>query len=381
MSPGCPFHNVSGPAPRAAAAATKPFSVDDELGFLAEVYAKHPEKLGPRREQCRVALGAGRAAPPTTHELTAAARIAWRNHSRCIGRLYWRSLEVRDRRGIVRSDTMFEALAEHLARADNGGQIRSVMTVFAPRDAGTPAPRIWNHQLCGYAGYRDRNGHVRGDPRSVALTEQALALGWEPPKARGAFDLLPWIIQGAGETPRVFALPPGLVREVPLSHPELPWFGQLGLRWYAVPVIADMCFHAAGTDFPAAPFNGWYMGTEIGARNLADEKRYNQLPVIAARMGLDTRQPRSLWQDRALVELNLAVLHSFAAAGVRIVDHHTASREFTRFCAHEKRAGRSVSARWDWIVPPLSPATTEVFHTPMHETANTPDFHYERHPL
>lgn len=287
---------------------------------------------------------------------------------------------MRDRRETAKSDAIFQALAEHLALADNGGQIRSVMTVFAPRESGATVPRIWNHQLCGYAGYHDRHGHVLGDPRNIAFTERAIALGWQPPKSRGAFDLLPWIIQGAGESPRVFALPFSLVREVALVHPEFPWFGQLGLRWYAVPVIADMCFHAAGTNFPAAPFNGWYMGTEIGARNLADEKRYNQLPVIAARMGLDIRQPRSLWQDRALVELNIAVLHSFAAAGVRMVDHHTASKEYTRFCAQETRAGRSVSARWDWIVPPLSPATTEVFHTPMYETPRTPDFHHQEPP-
>ncbi len=272
---------------------------------------------------------------------------------------------------------MFENLVEHLALADNGGQIQSVMTVFAPGDRRAPAPRIWNHQLCGYAGYLDRHGHVLGDPRNIALTERVLALGWNPPKERTAFDLLPWILQGAGELPRVFPIPPGAVREVSLMHPDFPWFKKLGLRWYAVPIIADMALHAAGTDFPTAPFNGWYMGTEIGARNLADAGRYNQLPVIAARLKLDMNGPRSLWQDRALVELNVAVLHSFALAGVRMVDHHKASAEFIRFCHKENAVGRTVSARWDWIVPPLSPATTEVFHTPMHEIARTPDFHYQ----
>ena len=59
-----------------------------------------------------------------------------------------------------------------------------------------------------------------------------------------------------------------------------------------------------GIMYTAAPFNGWYMGTEIGARNLADEGRYNKLPLIAKLMGQDTSSETTLWRDRALVELN-----------------------------------------------------------------------------
>jgi nitric oxide synthase oxygenase domain/subunit len=33
-----------------------------------------------------------------------------------------------------------------------------------------------------------------------------------------------------------------------------------------------------GLEFTACPFNGWYMGTEIG-RDLADENRYDKLLV------------------------------------------------------------------------------------------------------
>ena len=167
------------------------------------------------------------------------------------------------------------------------------------------------------------------------------------------------------------------MREVPLRHPRFPWFEELGLRWYAVPVVSDMGLHAAGTRFPAAPFNGWYMGTEIGARNLADPHRYNLLPVVAERMGLDRRRARDLWLDRALIELNAAVLHSYEAEGVKLTDHHTSSEEFMRFLGRERDAGREVSARWDWIVPPISAAATRVFHTPMREFPTTPDFRRE----
>ena len=79
-----------------------------------------------------------------------------------------------------------------------------------------------------------------------------------------------------------------MVLEVPLVHPEFEWFADLRLRWHAVPAISNMPLSIGGITYPAAPFNGWYVGTEIGARNLADADRYDLLPVVAERMGLDT---------------------------------------------------------------------------------------------
>lgn len=374
---GCPFSSKASKV--AGSHYTEPqraeaFSLEEDLAFLTEAHASEHARVE-RAEVCRAAITRGLPAPLTSEELAWGGKIAWRNHARCIGRLHWRSLVVRDRREVETPAAIAESLHEHLALAQGDGGVRSVMTVFAPAlHAGGPAPRIWNGQLCSYAGYRGRGGAVLGDPKNVELTERALALGWKAPAERGRFDLLPWIISGRDGKPELFALEAGVVREVALSHPDHAWFAELGLRWYAVPVIADMKLRAAGTDFAAAPFNGWYMGTEIGARNLADVERYNLLPVIADKLGLDRGSARTLWQDRALVELNVAVLHSYAEAGVKLVDHHAAADEFMRFCEREKTAGREVSARWDWIVPPLSPATTPVFHTPMTERASTPDF-------
>ena len=365
----CPFHATRPPISPPAAAV----SVDEELAFLAE--AHHGHVLAERLAVCRTALSEKRPAPLTSAELTWAGRIAWRNHARCIGRLYWRSLSVSDHRHLDTAEQIAASLREHLEFAQADGNVKSLLTVYAPpnRPDG-PAPRIWNHQLCAYAGYRHRDGTVLGDPKNIVLTEHALGLGWRPPAEPSHFDLLPWIVSGRDGGPKLFALPPGLVREVRLRHPQFAWFEQLGLRWYAVPVVCDLRLHAAGTNYPAAPFNGWYMGTEIGARNLADTDRYNLLPVIAEKLGLDQRNPRSLWKDRALLELNTAVLHSYEIEGVKLVDHHTASAEFMKFCEREQTAGREVSARWDWIIPPMSPATTTVFHTPMSEFPTTPDF-------
>jgi nitric-oxide synthase len=170
------------------------------------------------------------------------------------------------------------------------------------------------------------------------------------------------------------------VLEVPLSHPDYPWFADLELKWYAVPVISNMRLEIGGISYTAAPFNGWYMGTEVGARNLGDVKRYNVLPTIAQKMGLETGSDRSLWKDRAIVELNVAVLHSFARHDVAMVDHHTASRQFLLHEDREQRAGRDTPADWGWIVPPISASTTPVFHTPYDNRLLTPNLFYQDEP-
>jgi len=57
------------------------------------------------------------------------------------------------------------------------------------------------------------------------------------------------------------------------------WFEGFDLRWYALPAVANMMLEIGGLQFPACPFNGWYMSSEIGARNLCDVYRYNMLKV------------------------------------------------------------------------------------------------------
>ena len=54
----------------------------------------------------------------------------------------------------------------------------------------------------------------------------------------------------------------------------------MGLRWYALPAVANMTLDCGGLEFTGAPFNGWYMGTEIGARDFCDKYRYNLLEVM-----------------------------------------------------------------------------------------------------
>jgi nitric-oxide synthase, bacterial len=314
----------------------------------------------------------------TQAELAFGARVAWRNSARCIGRLYWRSLRVRDRRDVTSASDIAAESVAHLREATNGGRIRPVITVFAPDTPWQPGPRILNAQLIRYAGYETPEGPIIGDPVNADITRMAHDLGWSAGWPLGRFDILPLVVQEAGALPSLHELPAEAVLEVPIKHPEFRWFADLGLRWYAVPVISDMYLDVGGVRYPAAPFNGWYMCTEIGSRDLGDTGRYDQLPVIAQRMGLTTDRDRTLWKDKAMTELNLAVLHSFGAAGVTISDHHTESARFLQHMEREERQGRMCPADWTWIVPPSASSATPVFHRYYADFDQKPNFY--RHP-
>lgn len=112
---------------------------------------------------------------------------AWRNQARCIGRLYWRSLRVRDCRAVTNLVGMYAALCEHLELGTGEGDIWQVMTVFAPAERGRTGLVVCNRQLASDAGYREC-GTVLGDPLNCALTEEAFALGSEPCELRTAYS-------------------------------------------------------------------------------------------------------------------------------------------------------------------------------------------------
>lgn len=364
--------------------AAAPVDYAEAEDFLRMCYSENPKlgPVGPRLAVTRAQIGATGTYVHTPDELAYGARVAWRNASRCIGRLYWRSLVVLDRRRARTPDEIFALLVRHLCMAGGTaaanrepGAIRPVISVFPQAQPGQPFARVWNEQLIRYAGYRDAGGTVVGDPRAVAFTESMRALGW---RGKGdAFDVLPIAIETPDHGVRLFELPERAVLEVPLAHPEFGWFAELGLRWHAVPAISNMRLTIGGVHYPLAPFNGWYMGTEIGARNFGDADRYNMVPVVARMMGLDTSKPNTLWRDRALVELNRAVLWSFEKAGVKITDHHTESDRFLAHIRNEGRAGRKVPADWSWIVPPMSGGATGVFHRYYDEADQRPNFYLD----
>ena len=340
-------------------------------------------RLGPpdrRLWQVRREIEASGTYWHTPDELAFGARVAWRNSSRCIGRLYWNSLRVRDRREVTAAPDVAGESVTHLREATNGGRIRPMITVFAPDMPGRPGPRILSSQLIRYAGYDIVGGGVIGDPANAGLTRLARDLGWPGGRPASPFDILPLLVQEAGAPVTRHEIPADAVLEVGIEHPEFRWFANLGLRWHAVPVISDMDLEIGGIRYPAAPFSGWYMCTEIGSRDLGDSGRYNQLPVIAARMGLSTASDGNLWKDRAMTELNLAVLQSFSRAGVTITDHHTEAVRFLQHIEREERHGRACPADWTWIVPPAASSATPVFHRYYQHFDQTPNFYHHPAP-
>lgn len=350
--------------------------------YLRQFYEEKgvPEAFGPRWREVAAAIERTGTYRHTYDELAFGAKLAWRNASRCVGRLFWQGLQLRDARDLTTADEMFASIREHMHLATNGGNLRAVMTVFRPKAPDeSVGPRVWNSQLVRYAGYRQRDGSVLGDPANADFTDQALKLGWTPPARRGRFDVLPIIISLPGQRPAIYDLPRELCMEVELEHPDHAWFADFGLRWYVLPAVSEMLFHLGGIEYTAAPFNGWYMGTEIGARNLSDSYRYDMLPAIADKLGLDTRSERTLWKDRALVELNVAVLHSFEKRGAKIIDHHAACHDFLEFARQEHGCGRKVSGRWSWLVPPVSGSATACFHHEFEEHTVLPQYFYQPH--
>jgi nitric-oxide synthase len=340
---------------------------DEAEVFLRGFYAEHPDagSAAARVRTVRGEIYATGTYNQTPDELAWAAKLAWRHSARCSGRGpdKWRRLRLRDRRWARTPAEVAAETIEHLREATNRGNIRSVITVFAPDTPHRPGPRIVNSQALRYAGYRLSDGGFLGDPANEELTRLAQELGWQG--SGSAFDLLPLIVADGEGRQRVFDIPRDAVLEVPIFHPDpgFEWFAGLGLKWYAVPVICDMWLDAGGIRYPCAPFSGWYQaGSEIGVRNFGDAGRYDMLPAVAGQMGLDTSRPSTLWRDRAVTELAVAVQASFREAGVMATDHQSEMTRFMQFVAAEEDAQRPWCADWSWIVPPSGGSTTPAWH-------------------
>ncbi|MEL6928076.1 MAG: nitric oxide synthase oxygenase [Cyanobacteria bacterium J06600_6] len=345
--------------------------------YLKQCYLERglPEVFLPRWQSVEQEIAETGTYVHTFDELSYGARLAWRNSSRCVGRYFWESLQIRDLRHLETEEEMFAALVDHIKIATNNGDLRALMTAFKP-----DGRRLWNSQLLRYAGYLQADNTVLGDPANVELTTKAIELGWQPPEHPTQFDYLPLIIQLPGKEPKWFDLPTEIILDVELTHPSYEWFSELGLKWYALPAVCNMSLDLGGIQYSCTPFNGFYMGTEIGGRNLSDTHRYNMLPEISDRLKLDRSSNDTLWKDRALIELNLAVLHSFKNQGVRLIDHHTMTNYFMEFMQDESKCQRPVHADWGWIVPPISGSATPVYPLELSNRILKPNYFYMSDP-
>lgn len=301
----------------------------------------------------------------TSEELEYGAKVAWRNSNRCIGRFFWDKLTVRDLRHIDDEQDFIHSIEEHINLATNDGKIQPMISIYSNNI------EIMNEQLIRYAGYEDR-----GDPNSRATTKLLQHLNWS---SKGTdFDILPLIYRMNLGNLKYHQYTDSLIKEVPIKHDQYPDLEKLNLKWYSVPIISNMDLEIGGIFYHTAPFNGWYMETEIGVRNFTDEYRYNKLKDIAHAFHLDTTTTTSYWRDKALVEFNYAIFHSFKNAGVSIVDHYTASKQFKKFEENEQKANRKVTGKWSWLAPPLSPSLVHNYHKGYDNEMRSPNFLYKK---
>ena len=162
--------------------------------------------------------------------------------------------------------------------------------------------RVWNSQLISYAGYASPNDPniIIGDAGNLQFTQFCEFLGWKG--KGGRFDVLPIVLSGPDGLPVFFEYPEDLILDVKIrynclllwtyilifffefffyqiSHPTIPQFADLGLKWYAIPAVSGMLLEVGGVQFPACPFNGWYAVSEIATADFLNIHRYNLLNV------------------------------------------------------------------------------------------------------
>lgn len=240
----------------------------------------------------------------TEEELIYGAKMAWRNSNRCIGRLFWENLHVLYKRHLNTEEAIKEALFHHIAYATNGGKIKPTITIFQ-QETRNSSIRIWNHQLIRYAGYETEHG-VIGDSDSIAFTKECIKLGWTGEQTN--YDILPLVIQVNEQKPKLYEIPNDIVLEVPIQHPDYRWFEELGLQWYAVPIISSMRLEIGGISY-------------------------------------------------------------------------TAAQQFKIFENKEAEKGRDITGNWAWLIPPLSPATTHIFHKRYNNEGKKPNYFNQKYPF
>ncbi|KAK9824802.1 hypothetical protein WJX74_009932 [Apatococcus lobatus] len=301
----------------------------------------------------------------TFDELQHGARVAWRNAPKCGNRKFAMELKLLDKRGVTTPEQMHTACLDMLELASTSGATETFLTAFKPQHplTGDGGPRVWNSQLLRYAGYRQDDMSVLGDPSELQFTELCQRkFGWRPPgNKQGRFTILPLVLQADPQSaPQMYEIPSSYPVEIPLIHPTHHWFAELGLKWYAIPAVSNMELSLGGLLYTGIPFSGWYADSEI-VRNMTDESRYNQLPVIAQRLGMSISDNRNLWRDAALVVLNQAVLFSFQSCSVAMVDHHTLMQQFWIWHAEELKTRGYSPGNWKWIIPPVAAHTSKCY--------------------
>lgn len=196
----------------------------------------------------------------TPQELEYGIRRAWRNSRKCIMRSHCEELQLCDLRRVTTSTEMAVELMECMSEAFNGGNVQPTVFVFPPRKLNGRGPMIWNNQILQFAGYEIEGSSVLGDPASVELTKAIVELGWEPPKPRSRWDLLPLVVMAEGDRPALTEIPASISKLVDIRHPRYAAaFEDIDLKWVPFPALSRLGFDIGGVQYTAAPFIGWYV--------------------------------------------------------------------------------------------------------------------------
>ena len=93
---------TEGPVRRGSCVSPAPVDLDEVRTFLEQLYDETTPAVpwSRRRAEIRDELAGTGTYTHTAEELEFGARVAWRNSARCIGRLYWKTLRVRDLRDL-----------------------------------------------------------------------------------------------------------------------------------------------------------------------------------------------------------------------------------------------------------------------------------------
>lgn len=262
-------------------------------------------------------------------------------------------------------------MCDHISFGTNGGALRPAITVFRPRQPNKSDLRVWNGMGIAYAGYiktsTDNKGQSKeikiGDQGNLEFTQFCQRLGWT--SQMGQFDVLPLVLSDDEGVPKFYNIPKELILKVPIQHPSIKAINDMKLEWYALPFVTGLMLEVGGIEFPAAPFAGWYTSVEIGTRDLLEPNRFGLQEKIGQLLGLDTGSLASLWKDKVALEMNMAVLHSFAQVGATIVDQHTVSEQFQMHYKEELKTRGGCPSDWVWLTPSQSGSLTPLYHQEM----------------
>ncbi len=137
--------------------------IDKAKSFIQTMYSElkyNANEIENRMKEIEQEINLTGSYTHTYEELSYGAKMAWRNSNRCIGRLFWDSLNVEDARDVCDEKEFIKFIHTHIKEATNGGKIKPYITIFSPEDT----PKIYNNQSIRYAGYENA-----GDPSEKRL--------------------------------------------------------------------------------------------------------------------------------------------------------------------------------------------------------------------